>query len=224
MGQGWYFTRGGQQSGPVEFNALQQMAAAGHLQPTELVWSEGMAQWSPASSVPGLMPAVAAVGAGAPLQYAGQPGLQYFTPQAPAFEYAGFWLRFVAWIVDTIIVQVISFVLGFVAGLALGAAGGAGQAAAQAVGAVIGLCVGWLFYGLLESSASQATPGKMMLGLRVTDLAGNRISFGKATGRFFGKLISGLILGIGYLLAGFTEKKQALHDSMAGCLVVRGRP
>jgi uncharacterized RDD family membrane protein YckC len=55
----------------------------------------------------------------------------------------------------------------------------------------------------------------------VTDLNGDRISFGKASGRFFGKIISRLILGIGFFMIGFTEKKQGLHDMIAGCLVVK---
>ena len=94
------------------------------------------------------------------------------------------------------------------------------------LGSVTGLIVvvailGWLYFALMESSKTQATLGKMALGLKVTDLEGNRISFGRATGRYFGKIISGMIIYIGYILAGLTEKKQALHDIMASCLVVR---
>ena len=74
----------------------------------------------------------------------------------------------------------------------------------------------WLYYALLESSSWQATVGKKALGLEVTDLEGRRISFGRATGGFFGKIISAMILYIGFIMAGFTEKKQALHDMMAG--------
>jgi hypothetical protein len=83
------------------------------------------------------------------------------------------------------------------------------------------ILVPWLYYALCESSAWQATPGKLALGLRVTDECGRRIGVGRATGRFFGKFLSGLILDIGYMLAGWTERKQALHDLMAGCCVVR---
>jgi uncharacterized RDD family membrane protein YckC len=72
----------------------------------------------------------------------------------------------------------------------------------------------------MESSPFQATIGKVAVGIYVADLQGQRISFGRATGRFFGKILSGAILLIGYLMAGFTEKKQALHDTMAGCLVL----
>lgn len=74
----------------------------------------------------------------------------------------------------------------------------------------------------MESSAKQATLGKMALGIVVTDLEGARIGFGRATGRYFAKILSGLILGIGFLMAAFTERKQGLHDIIAGTLVVKG--
>ncbi len=80
----------------------------------------------------------------------------------------------------------------------------------------------WLYFAYLESGEKQGTWGKQMLGIYVTDLTGNRISFGRASGRFFAKIISGLIpLGIGYIMAGITERKQALHDMIASCLVLR---
>ncbi len=72
----------------------------------------------------------------------------------------------------------------------------------------------------MESSSKQATLGKMALGIIVTDVNGERIGFGRATGRFFGKIVSGMIFYIGYIMAGFTDRKQALHDMMAGTLVV----
>jgi hypothetical protein len=78
----------------------------------------------------------------------------------------------------------------------------------------------WLYFALFESSKSQATPGKMAMGIKVVDDVGQRVGFGRATGRYFGKIVSGLILNIGYLLAGWTARKQALHDMMASTLVV----
>lgn len=80
---------------------------------------------------------------------------------------------------------------------------------------------GWLYFTGLESSLMKATFGKIALGIIVTDLDGNRISFGRANGRYWCKYISALILMIGYIMAGFTEKKQALHDTMANTLVVK---
>jgi uncharacterized RDD family membrane protein YckC len=74
----------------------------------------------------------------------------------------------------------------------------------------------------LESSKWQATVGKSVMNLRVTNLEGRRISFGHATGRFFAKIVSSLIpLAIGYIMAAFTERKQALHDLIAGTLVLK---
>ncbi|MCC7256323.1 MAG: RDD family protein [Dokdonella sp.] len=78
----------------------------------------------------------------------------------------------------------------------------------------------WLYFALFESSSWQATPGKRALGLKVVDDNGNRIGFGRATGRYFAKILSGMIFNIGYLMAGLTARKQALHDYVASTLVV----
>ena len=81
---------------------------------------------------------------------------------------------------------------------------------------------GWLYYAYFESSEWQGTVGKKVMNLVVTDLAGNRLTFGRASGRYFARFITKLIpLGIGFILAGITEKKQALHDMIASCLVLR---
>ena len=147
-----------------------------------------------------------------------------------AAEYAGFWMRFAAMFIDGILMQVVLFPTSLVINLVF-----AGNAAgpqpggnpdpkifiAAGLNMVISVVVQWLYFALQESSEKQATVGKRALSIRVTDLNGKRLSFGHATGRHFGKIISGMICGIGYFMAGFTEKKQALHDSMAGTLVVR---
>jgi len=78
----------------------------------------------------------------------------------------------------------------------------------------------WLYTALFESSAMQATPGKKAIGLKVTDLQGNRISFGRATGRYFAEWITGMTFLVGYVMVAFTQKRQALHDMIAGTVVV----
>jgi uncharacterized RDD family membrane protein YckC len=141
-------------------------------------------------------------------------------------RYGGFWIRFVAAIIDGIIVQAVvmplSFMVGGLTGFA-GAMSGASQSGLPliggGIGAVIGVTGSWLYEALMESSTRQATLGKMIFKMKVTDLFGNRISFGRATGRYFAKWLSGLTLLIGYIMAGFTERKQALHDMLAGTLV-----
>jgi uncharacterized RDD family membrane protein YckC len=77
-----------------------------------------------------------------------------------------------------------------------------------------------LYFAIMESSSKQATLGKMVLGIVVTDTDGKRVSFGRAVGRNLGKIISTIILLIGHFMVAFTEKKQGLHDIIANCLVV----
>jgi uncharacterized RDD family membrane protein YckC len=134
--------------------------------------------------------------------------------------YAGFWIRFVAAFLDGIILFILGGVTGGIVGAILGGAG-VNTDAIGAIGSLIGLVIGWLYYAYQESSPKQATLGKQALGISVTDLEGKRISFGRATGRHFAKWLSALILLIGYIMAGFTEKKQGLHDIVAGTLVVK---
>ena len=131
--------------------------------------------------------------------------------------YAGFWRRFAAWILDGLLLSLVTlpFTLQF------GGDAAAEAARASATG-TISTVVGWLYYALMESSAKQATVGKMALGIIVTDLEGRRLGFGRATGRYFAKILSALILGIGFLMVAFTERKQGLHDMVASTLVVKG--
>jgi uncharacterized RDD family membrane protein YckC len=144
--------------------------------------------------------------------------------------YAGFWFRATAYFLDT---TTLGFVLG---GIVLRPillknhvgpsfqdawkfyTGDSPQATALLL---LVQLASWLYFATFESSPWQATPGKKVLGLRVTDLEGRRLSFIRASGRYFGKIISSLLLGIGFAMAGFTQKKQALHDMLAGCLVLR---
>jgi len=122
-------------------------------------------------------------------------------------RYAGFWIRFLAAIVDMVCLLPASLIYVLLKEDNYGYA------------FLFSLVAGWLYGALFESSSWQATPGKRLLGLRVTDLHGSRISFGRATGRHFGKYLSGFIFGIGYLMVIWTERKQALHDKIAGTLV-----
>ncbi|MGH8145499.1 MAG: RDD family protein [Rhodanobacteraceae bacterium] len=143
--------------------------------------------------------------------------------------YAGFWRRVVAWVIDFVIVTVIAegciLLLGIwlLVSLALSGAGH-GVAMTRLVDTALQplvVVIAWLYYAVCESSSWQATIGKLTLGLRVTDGYGERIDFGRASGRHFGKYVSALIFGFGFLLAGWTARKQALHDLLAGCCVAR---
>ena len=148
-----------------------------------------------------------------------------FTTVAPV-HYGGFWIRFVAAFLDLIIVQTVVLPIAFVLGGMIGVASIATRmpaVGARIVGMIVGLALGivasWTYEAAMESSAKQATLGKMIFNLQVTDLNSQRISFARASGRHFGKYVSGMILLIGYIMAGFSEKKQALHDLIANTLV-----
>ncbi|MCB1021463.1 MAG: RDD family protein [Acidobacteria bacterium] len=175
----------------------------------------------------------------APPPYVGSQSHPYSgtQPQAAAYglqsAYAGFWIRFVAYIIDSIVVFIglmiivipVAVILGVMG--AVGATSGSGpsfkglEGPLTALWYVVSFGGQWLYEAFMDSSAKQATLGKMAMGLIVTDVDGNRISFGRATGRFFAKILSGVILAIGYLMQPFTQKKQALHDILAGTLVLK---
>jgi uncharacterized RDD family membrane protein YckC len=161
--------------------------------------------------------------------------------------YAGFWVRFVAYFIDGLILGIPFGIIVFGIILMFGGFGaimhrvpvdpqtGAppDPRAALAMAAPMFVTfygamfffviLQWLYFASMESSERQATFGKSALGLRVANSEGQRLSFAHATGRFFAKIVSGLVpFGIGYIMAGFTAKKQALHDFIAGTLVLRG--
>jgi len=130
--------------------------------------------------------------------------------------YAGFWRRVAAVLLDGLLLAVVTAPLTNVMVDDPYRFGGPGNLLSSAIG--------WLYFALMESSSKQATLGKLALGIHVTDLDGRRIGFGRATGRYFAKILSALILGIGFLMAAFTERKQGLHDLIAQTLVLKGQP
>lgn len=132
-------------------------------------------------------------------------------------RYGGFWLRFVAYLIDAVILNIVFIPLGFIMGAFDPSAG------PDPTFNIIAVIAGWLYEALMVSSASQATLGKMAVGLKVTRADGSRLTFGRATGRFFGKIVSAIILLIGFIMIAFTARKQGLHDMMADTLVVRAR-
>lgn len=145
--------------------------------------------------------------------------------------YAGFWRRLAAWLIDCAIGMAIAEAFVAIAGTWLLAAwalagGNHGPALARLIDAALqpfAIIVVWLYYAIGESSRWQATPGKRMLGLQVVDGRGERIGFTRASVRYFGQYLSVLMVGIGFLMAGWTARKQALHDFIADCCVVRAR-
>ena len=181
---------------------------------------------APTAPAPGMIPGVP-----------GPPNVSPYSPATTSYpviapvtgvRYGGFWIRLVAAIIDSIILRVVVAPVGIIFG-GLGLAGGM-MTGIPHIGlhllgggvTVIFLIFGsWLYEAFMESSSYQATLGKMVFGMKVTDLNGNRISFERATGRHFAKWLSAMIFFIGYIMIGFTERKQGLHDLLAGTLVRR---
>lgn len=140
--------------------------------------------------------------------------------------YAGFWKRYAAYFIDGIIVGIAGAIVGGIAGAVLGGALAMGRSGAgalvgiQVVTQLIGLAIGVAYYAGFHSSSSQATPGKQLIGIKVVRTDGSPISFARGTGRYFATFLSSLILCIGWIMAGFTERKQGLHDMICDTLVV----
>ncbi len=142
--------------------------------------------------------------------------------------YAGFWIRFLALIIDRVLLGAVLGPLSaiFLLPLMISASRGGMEDGPPPwffttlpFVILLSLVAQWLYEALLTSSSWQGTVGKKLLKLKVTDMAGNRISFGRATGRFFGKILSTIACHLGFIMVAFTERKQGLHDMIAGTLV-----
>jgi len=132
-------------------------------------------------------------------------------------SYAGFWKRFAASFIDAIIITIVIFISLIALFMIVGVNDRYALETIKFAGDVLG---SWVYFAAMESSSLQGTLGKIALGIKVTDLEGGRISFGRATGRYFSKIISAIVLMIGFIMVAFTAKKQGLHDIIASCLVV----
>ena len=137
--------------------------------------------------------------------------------------YAGFWVRFCAYVIDTVVVTLGGGILGIIIGLAAGLVSPDILLIPvfDILTGLVGALASAAYFVFMHSSSKQATLGKMAMGLKVTDLDGERIGVGKAFLRLIGTFVSGVLLMIGYLMVAFTERKQGLHDKIAGTLVVR---
>jgi len=248
----WYYVDGGRQIGPVtetEFNAL---VAAGTIKRDTLVWREGMPAWQPYAAtrpsdggVPsGLQPCSQCSGTFAAeemIRYgdlfvcaACKPGfaqrLKEGAPVLGRFVYGGFWIRFLAKFIDGMILGVINmfFLIPLMFKMAPGMQARPGSSpdistmlAFQGLTFIIQTFVGGS-YEVLFIGRYGATPGKMALRLRVVRPDGSRLNYPRALLRFLGTWVSGLTLGIGYLIAAFDEQKRTLHDRICDTRVVRG--
>jgi uncharacterized RDD family membrane protein YckC len=235
--------RDGERHGPYREEDVRQWLRSGQVSRDDLGWYEGLADWQPLSTLyPEELRSEPPAFDGAAV--ATPPPVASVLPQtttASLEDYAGFWKRVGAYILDSIVLFIPLRLVGIPFGLS--AAEDAMQKALLAVNNdpqamlqiyerfyhdlrfyfLLTTLLTWLYFAACESSAWQATIGKLALGIRVTDLRGARISFPRAIGRYAGKYLSAAILGIGFLMVAFTRRKQGLHDMLANTLVLNGR-
>ena len=151
-------------------------------------------------------------------------------------QYAGFWIRLVAFFIDSLIIGAVEFIIMIpmifiMVFLAVLADPSSSDSASAGLGlsfcciillaAIVTFVAQWLYFAWFESSKYMATPGKILLGLVVTDGNGGRISFGKATLRYFAKMLTNMIVYIGSIVIAFSSKKQGLYDIIADTYVVK---
>jgi len=229
--------RNGERHGPYKEDDVRQWLRSGQLSREDLAWYEGLADWQPLSvlfpdAVASAPPATAPVMASMPPAP---------TVSAALDDYAGFWKRVAAYILDAIILYIPGMLIQKMMG---GDAAEAAMKQAQLASPgdpqvmltalsqfystmlpaiLIITVITWLYFAICESSVWQATVGKLALGIRVTDMHGQRISFPRALGRYPAKYLSTLIFCIGFLMVAWTRRKQGLHDLIASTLVLNGR-
>lgn len=162
------------------------------------------------------------------MEYTMTPPPAEVTPSvaAPTVAFTGFWRRFVSYILDAIIMWVVFGSLELMFGIKAWQLTPSPEEVSSTMGlrmvfGVLSLASNWLYFTMMESSKYQGTVGKIALSLRVTDLEGNRISFGRANGRYWSKILSFFTLCIGFMMIGWTKKKQGLHDMIANTVVLR---
>jgi uncharacterized RDD family membrane protein YckC len=238
MAQFWVI-RDGERIGPFAEDEVLRGYNSGALHGSDVLWADGMTRGATVAEAIAHLPRDVAVSSPA-LELEPMTSRRDATasPYAPPMAhvddlaerlggptvYAGFWVRFTAATLDSVVMGLLGMVLGFVLGI-LGALLGFGQGDTSWLGGVGGLVIGWLYIALTESGEHCASPGKRALRLQVlTADDEQRISFMRATGRWAGRYLSAVLLLIGYLIQPFTARKQALHDILAGTVVVASGP
>jgi len=262
----WFYADAGRQMGPVEESTLDDLVRTGVVRDDTLVWHEGMPGWQPHMSARGaarpVPPAIPAPGAD--FRYCSECGRPFPADQvvtigaAPvcagckplylqrmregaggvvgAPHYGGFWMRFLARMIDYVLLGMVNFVLLFALGrfvirpdlLAMqgvGAAGGgfigASFIAAYLVLILVTTALAAIYEGYFVSTRG-GTIGKLVVGLKIIRSDGRPLSFGLAVGRYFAQIVSGMVLYIGYIMAGFDSQKRALHDYICDTRVIYG--
>jgi uncharacterized RDD family membrane protein YckC len=234
----WFYSENGESRGPVSEGDLSDLTQSGKVTPETLVWREGWSNWRPLRDA----------GLGAPgsgdaacvecgkifptsemIQYEGSwicatckpvffQKVKEGVPIAGEMHYAGFWIRFVAIFIDGIILNVLNIPVRLAIGF--GSTDSNVQMRIVFLSAGISMAIG-AAYEIFFVGRFGATPGKMALRLRIVRANGDKLTYGRACGRYFGKLLSSVTFLIGYIMAAFDEEKRGLHDRICDTRVIR---
>lgn len=229
MTQWHYADRNHQQCGPVDDAELVRLFRNGDIRLDSLVWHSGLPQWQALSDFSEALGLQAAAPASPYMPPTSEVVGENPIVQGGEVVYAGFWKRVAAYTIDSIVVGMVGGIIGGVMGGVLGVmllgAGGtsantSGMLIIQGLANLAGIALGVAYFGWMHSSSAMATLGKMAIGIKVVREDGTRISFLRGMGRYFALIVSSIPLGLGFVMAGFTERKRALHDMMCDTVVV----
>jgi uncharacterized RDD family membrane protein YckC len=247
----WYYADQGKQAGPVDEARLDELVASGVVREDTLVWCDGMADWQPyrvaRPAQPRVIlniPALPTQQGQAETRYCSQCGRPFTTAQLPEqngllvctncqsspaatpakVHYAGFWIRFVARVIDGIILTTASVIIRVPFGLALlGPRPSFGMTpmllGTMAITSLLSIAMNVAYEAYFVHTRG-ATLGKMVLGLKIVREDGSGIPLDLAIGRYFAQWVSALIFMIGYIMAGFDPQKRALHDRICKTRVI----
>ncbi len=236
MTQWYYADANGQRQGPFSAEELESHVHHARLGATSLVWRDGLPDWQPLSTLATELDLVldTPVPAAADAPYA--PPAADLAPSPPVVlagpvVQAGFWKRVAAYFIDYVVLMVANYALMIPIGILMAIFGGVGASMDSGAGSAVSILVMVIGYLLIlainimypawmHASRHQATLGKMAVGIKVVRVDGERISLARAIGRIFATILSSLTLGIGFIMAAFTQRKQALHDMVCDTLVV----
>lgn len=228
----WYYSNRGQRHGPYSPTEFARLVAAGTVRASTLVWRQGMSEWTTCDEATGFHAApdrgrtVVAVSGGNPPLAAGADGVA----SAP-FGYGGFWRRVLASFVDQLalgllvvpLAMALAFALGFTTAANGRTLGDDARLPLQLMAPVLWLVVG-LAYQVFFLRMFGATPGKMVLDLKIAAPGRAKLSLVRIVGRYFCHLFGGVVFGLGHFMAGWDPEKRALHDRVCGTRVVKTRP
>ena len=204
-----YVRKDEERAGPFSLEEVNRQLAAGLLNPADEAWYEGSPGWRALLSISGvIMPGGASSMA---------ESVTIATPAVPtrSIAYGGFWIRTLAYIIDTLIIVILSeIIVQYVKYFA-------GNDDLSSFAAIVPLLISFIYMTILWSSV-QSTVGQKVCGLRVVDaMTGTKISVLRGAGRWFALLLAMSLLFIGVIMVAFTERKRGLHDMLAGTYVVK---